>query len=202
MDTRGMLHPSTEVRFVSEAIGVGVFVTEPIPKGTLTWVRCALDQRLSPAQVDALPPAYRPVLERYAYYDGQGHAVLCWDHARLMNHHCEPAVLSPGFDVDVAVRDLLPGDELTCHYGALNLTEPFRCACGSPRCRGVVEPFEGFRQVEAWDARLLEVFPRVAAVAQPLLPFAREAERILAASRGEVPVPSCRSHYRSPPEKP
>jgi hypothetical protein len=41
---KSMLHPDTEIRFVSEEIGVGVFATRLLHKGTLA---CAARQAMS-----------------------------------------------------------------------------------------------------------------------------------------------------------
>ena len=41
----------------------------------------------------------------------------------------------------VALRHLRPGDEITFDYSTTDTrTEPFKCTCGSPRCRGIVTP--------------------------------------------------------------
>lgn len=47
-----MIHPDTELRFVTPDIGNGVFATRFIPKGTLTWVRDRLDQTFTPEDVE------------------------------------------------------------------------------------------------------------------------------------------------------
>ncbi len=199
-----MIHPQVELRFVSPEVGYGVFATAPIPMGTLTWIRCALDRTMSPAQVAALEEPYASVFERYAYIDGRGDSVLCWDHGRFMNHSCAPTCLSPGFDFDIAVRDIAMGDELTCDYGMLNIDEAFSCACGMRGCRGTIEPYDGFRQADAWD-QLLERAVRVltkhhaAAVGAP---FAIPRTASSRGAEGRSPVPSCRTHLRPPPEMP
>lgn len=48
---------------------------------------------------------------------------MCWDWGRYMNHSCAPNTLGLGPYADVAVRDIHPGEQLTCEYGMLNLTE-------------------------------------------------------------------------------
>ena len=189
-----MIHPSTELRFISQAIGSGVFATELIPRGTITWTKCAFDQVLAPTAVAALGPPYRAILDRYAYRDARGDYVLCWDLGRYMNHSCQAAVISPGFDVDVAVRDILPGEELTCDYGMLNLDESMVCHCGAPGCRKRVGPDDHERCLPGWDELVRAAFGDVPRVAQPLWDFLRQPAEILAAARGERPVPSCRVH--------
>ena len=43
-----MIHPSTELKYVSPEIGIGVVATEFIPKGTITWALDPLDQVFPP----------------------------------------------------------------------------------------------------------------------------------------------------------
>jgi hypothetical protein len=50
-----MMHPATELRFLSREIGYGVFAVERIPTGTITWTGDPLDQRFTPEQVGQLP---------------------------------------------------------------------------------------------------------------------------------------------------
>jgi hypothetical protein len=45
-----------------------------------------------------------------------GTYVLCSDNAKFMNHSDEPNVDSGGVTEDVALRDIQPGEELTCDY--------------------------------------------------------------------------------------
>jgi uncharacterized protein len=190
-----VIHPSTEVRFVSDKIGVGVFATERLPRGTITWARCELDQRFSPERVRGLGSAYAPLLDRYAYLDRDRNMVLCFDSGRLMNHSCTPAVLAPGFDIDLAIRDIEKGEELTCDYAALNITEDFPCECGKPECRKTIRVGDGMRNADAWDTLLSAAFPMIAELPQPLLVFSHERNAILEASRGGRAVPSCRRHF-------
>jgi hypothetical protein len=195
-----VIHQDVELRFVSDEVGYGVFATAPIPMGTITWTRCAFDRTMPPAQVAALAEPYARLVRRYAYVDGRGDSVLCWDHARYMNHSCAPTCLSPGFDFDVAVRDIGVGEELTCDYGMLNIDESFDCACGCDGCRKTIYPEDGHRLADAWDALLERAVHLVGKVRQPLWSLVREPARVTAAADGKSPVPSCRLHLRPLPE--
>jgi hypothetical protein len=186
-----LLHPDTELRFINPAIGYGVFATRLIPAGTLTWARDELDQVFTPRQVSARPPLIREILDRYCFYDGEGNWILCWDLARFVNHNCDANCLSAGFDFEIAVRDIHPGEELTDDYGTLNLTAPFACQCGAACCRGVLEPEDPKRLVDEWDARVRAVFSRLTGVEQPLLPLVRELDTVRDALTTGA-VPSCR----------
>lgn len=188
-----MIHPSTEVRRVSTEVGYGLFATTLIPRGTITWVLDALDIRMTDAQVAALPEAYQPVIERYAYRDATGRHILCWDFGRFMNHSCEPTTTSIGTLCDVALRDIQPGEQLTCEYAMLNLTESVTCHCGSKTCRGTIAANDLIRLAPATDKLAAGLVSQIAETPQPLLPFMNEGERerLLKIARGELPVPSC-----------
>ncbi|MEQ8712528.1 MAG: hypothetical protein RIC80_05905 [Cyclobacteriaceae bacterium] len=43
-----MIHPNAELRFISQAIGYGVFATVDIPEGTITYVKDSLEMVISP----------------------------------------------------------------------------------------------------------------------------------------------------------
>ncbi len=163
-----MVHPDTELRYASASTGRGVFATRPIPRGTITWALDALDQTFTPARVVALPAYARAVLDIYAYRDSAGRFVLCWDHARFFNHHCEANCLSVGYEFEMAVRDIDAGEELTDDYGTLNLTEPFACSCGSSECRRVLLPDDMVRCGDRWNALARDAFFQIPHVPQPL----------------------------------
>ena len=51
------------------------------------------------------PQALRP--------DLNGSMVVCWDHARFMNHSCDPTSIGVGSGFEIARHDVRRGDELT-----------------------------------------------------------------------------------------
>lgn len=192
-----MIHPHSELRFVSPAIGYGLFATRLIPKGTVTWTGDALDQIVSAARLEALPELLNRQTLRYSYLNGRGDRILCWDHGRFVNHSCAAACLSPGFDFEIAVRDIAAGDEITDDYGTLNLEEPFECLCGAPRCRGQVLPDDPVRYAAEWDRLIAEAFPAIERVDQPLWDLVREKAAVKQVLAGELRLPSVLTHYRA-----
>lgn len=195
-----MIHPSSELRFISSEICYGVFATEFIPRGTFLWVLDAFDRILTAAEREALPPLLRQQVDRYAYQAADGDFVFCWDFGRYMNHSCAPASRGIGDAFEIAVRDIQPGEELTCEYGTLNLVQPMRCRCGALSCRGEIRRDDAERYYERWDAEARAAFALAAKVAQPLLPYAKAGPRdlpLLAAlhAGGEVEVPSARAYH-------
>jgi hypothetical protein len=189
-----MIHPHSELRFVSSEIGFGVFATRFIPKGTITWVFDPLDQIVPPAKVSELPLSLQRQLDIYSYRNGRGERILCWDHARFVNHSCRPTSLAPGFDLEIAIRDVQPGQQITDDYGSLNIDVAFACACGSPKCRGIIGPGDFDRYSDHWDELILAAFPLIGSVEQPLWGLVQEQAHIGRILCGELRVPSCRVH--------
>ncbi len=163
-----MIYPGTELRLIDERTGYGVFATSLIPRGSVVWVHDELDQVLSAAHVATLPAVLQKHVERYAYLDGKGNRVLCWDHGRYMNHSCEPNTTSIGTLMEVAREDIQSDEELTCEYGMIHVVEAFDCACGAPGCRGRLEPNTPATW-ERWDREAAEVFGWAIQVDQPVL---------------------------------
>src|SRR3954466_9535827 len=108
-----MIHPHTELQYIDPRIGYGVVATRFIPRGTITWVSDGLDQVFPAGQKPALPKILEEQLDTYSFRDSDGNYILCWDHARFVNHSCQANCLSADFDCEIAVRDILPGEELT-----------------------------------------------------------------------------------------
>ena len=164
--------------------------------GTITWAGDALDQVISPASLQELSPLLLHQVHRYSYTNGRGDRILCWDHGRFVNHSCAAACLSPGFDFEIAVRDIAPGEELTDDYGTLNIEEPFDCLCGSPACRGRILPDDPLRLTPKWDALIAHAFPLIARVPQPLWDLVHEKAALQQVLAGTAKLPSSLTHYR------
>jgi hypothetical protein len=193
-----MIHPHTELRRVNDHIGFGVFATERIPKGTIIWVLDALDQRFDEARYEALKPAYAGVLDRFTYLNSKGERILCWDLARYMNHSCEATCLSPGLDFEIAVRDILPGQEITDDYASLNLDGRFECGCGARGCRHTIRPEDFEALAPRWDAAIRGAFPRIAHVPQPLWPLVGQRDEVGAGLADPASIPSILRHHFAP----
>lgn len=162
-----MIHPHTELRFISREMGYGVVATEFIPMGTITWALDRLDREFTPEQIQQLEPIYQELLSTYTYRNNKGNFVLCWDNGRYVNHSFHANCLTTAYDFEIAIRDIYPGDQLTDDYGYLNITEPFRGIPEKSR-RKVVYPDDLLRYSEAWDKKLQRAFRRLPFVEQPL----------------------------------
>ncbi|MAW61426.1 MAG: SET domain-containing protein-lysine N-methyltransferase [Planctomycetes bacterium] len=191
-----MMHPSTSVQFIADDLGHGVVATAFIPKGTITWVQDPLDRVFSPAEIHQLTPSVQALLEYYAFRNARGEMVLCWDHARYVNHSFRSNCLSTAYDFEIAVRDIHPGEQLTDDYGYLNLSMPWRPSDEGTR-RKWVRPDDLLRYAQGWDRSLGEALRSSSAVAQPLLEWlpaetCAELQRIQA---GEASMRSIRELY-------
>ena len=161
------MHPDTEIRFISEEIGYGVVAKKIIPKGTITWVQDELDQIYTPKQVEKMEKLSQQMIDKYTFRNNMGNFVLCWDLAKYVNHSFKSNCLSTAYDFEIAVRDILPGEELTDDYGYLNITEAFE-AKDEGTDRTTVYPDDLLHFHKEWDADLKAAFAHFDKVEQPL----------------------------------
>jgi len=106
----------------SPAHGLGLFAVARIAKGTEIWqFTPGFDLDLDPNSVKNQPQSFRERLLHYGYIDARlNRFILCCDDARFINHSDQPN-LRPDFTldrygVDVAIRDIAAGEELTVDY--------------------------------------------------------------------------------------
>ena len=168
-DPARTMHPHIIARERAEVGGgMGLFVYAGIPKGEVVWAEPKNTGRISAAVrsrewIEALPPASRKAYCHFMYKTGEDEYqslaefddepveeypnVRTIDVSSYMNHSCSPTCwFVHGGDryegVMVAVRDLVPGDEITYDYCTsedCDLTPAWDCHCGSSECRGLVE---------------------------------------------------------------
>ncbi|MGB5942825.1 MAG: SET domain-containing protein [Leeuwenhoekiella sp.] len=162
-----MIHPDTQIQFISEAKGHGVVATKLIPAGTITWVQDRLDRKFTTEDFNSFDPIYQDILETYTFRDRHGDLVLCWDIGRFVNHSFKSNCLTTAYDFEIAIRDIQPGEELTDDYGYLNITEPFE-AENEGTDRKVVYPDDLVHFYKVWDAKLRAVFHKIIQHDQPL----------------------------------
>jgi len=163
-----MIHPHTELKYISPEIGYGVIATRLIPKGTITWASDQLDQVFTPHEVAAMEDVYKDILYKYTYRDSKGNLILCWDHSRFVNHSFNSNCITTAYSLEVAVRDIQPGEELTDDYGYLNCLEPFACLPEPNTSRTHVMPDDLLHFYKDWDTKVLSAFLHFNKVPQPL----------------------------------
>lgn len=183
-----MIHPATELRPAGPGIGLGVFATARIPRGTVVWVLDPLDRLLTQAEVAALPKAMGFDPKRHLWLGPDGRYVLAWDLARYVNHSCTPNCAATVFGCELALADIAAGDQLTNDYADLGMSpgETLACGCGALDCRGEVASGQAPLIRQALATSMAQAMGCVGAVAQPLWPLLAESVRahLLAADCG------------------
>lgn len=191
-----MMHPDTELRYISAEIGHGVVATHDIPKGTITWIQDKLDREFEPEHVESLGEPYTELLDKYCFRNQHGRWILCWDHARFVNHSFRSNCLTTAYNFEVAIRDIRAGEELTDDYGYLNITNPFK-AFDEGTERKIVYPDDLTRYHPVWDQKLRAVWPQIPKVAQPLKELLDPGlwKRVSQIARGEAEMASILECY-------
>jgi SET domain-containing protein len=112
--------------------GLGLFAAEMVPKGTHVWqFTPGFDLDLEPSSLDGLPAVAREAMLHYGYIDARlQRFILCCDNARFINHSDNPNLAAQltgdQFGIDVALRDIHAGEEITIDYSILEGTHPVR----------------------------------------------------------------------------
>jgi hypothetical protein len=162
-----MIHPDTELAFISNEVGYGVVATKFIPAGTITWVQDKLDRQFSPLEFQQMEPIYQNILDTYTFRNNKGNLILCWDNARYVNHSFNSNCLSTAYDFEIAIRNIQVGEQLTDDYGYLNISAPFRGINEGTR-RKIVYPNDLLKYYRVWDQKIKKVFHQIIKVNQPL----------------------------------
>ena len=110
-------------RLASSSVhGLGLFAVDRIRRGTTVWrFTAGFDLDLDPALVKEQPPIFRETLLHYGYIDPRlNRLILCCDNARFINHsnvpNVGPNLAGDAYGIDVALRDIEPGEEITVDY--------------------------------------------------------------------------------------
>jgi len=197
-----MIHPDTKLGYINDEIGYGVIATSFIKKGTITWVLDELDREFTPKQFEELDSIYKDILDKYSFKNNKGNYILCWDHARYVNHSFKSNCLTTAYDYEIAIRDIEPGEQLTDDYGYLNISEPFK-AYDEGTQRKVVYPDDLLNYADVWDKQLLPAFKEIPNVEQPLKTLLTKTqwEDIMIIRKGIKSMDSIRNVYYDPNKK-
>ena len=162
-----MIHPDTGLRHIDDIVGYGVIALKKIPKGSVVWVQDKFDQEFTPEQVAVMEPIYKELISKYTFRNQVGNHILCWDFGRFVNHSFNSNCLTTGYEFEIAIRDIEPGEELTDDYGYLNITANFEVRSETAG-RKTFYPDDLLRYHKLWDSILMESIPFITHVNQPL----------------------------------
>lgn len=169
-----MIHPNTELRLVNTTVGYGVFATELIPEGSITYIRDHLELEISPESFEQYPPLLQEKIERYSFIDQRGIRVVSWDLAKYVNHCCQCNTMSTGYGFEIALRDIYPGEQITDEYGIFNMTEKINLECDNVNCRKSVSSDDFDKYYALWDEKIKKSLLKLKKVEQPLMPLMDE----------------------------
>ncbi|ESX80793.1 MULTISPECIES: SET domain-containing protein-lysine N-methyltransferase [unclassified Mesorhizobium] len=99
--------------------GIGVFAKNHIARGTLVWkLDPKYDRRIEVETYERETGPVKTYLDRYAYPDRRdpNYIVFEADDARYMNHADSPNCDVSQPEETYALRDIAPGEEMTCDY--------------------------------------------------------------------------------------
>lgn len=172
-----MIHPHTELRFISESIGYGVFAAADIPEGTIVYVKDSLELTISPTDYLIHSEEMRQEIDKYSYIDEKGNRIISWDFAKYVNHCCNCNTISTGYGFEIAIRDIRKGEQITDEYGIFNLDQEMTLVCGEKDCRKIIKPQDFDSYYEVWDDKIKRSVAKLFEVEQPLMPFVEEETR-------------------------
>ena len=166
-----MIHPHTELRLVNETIGLGVFATTFIPKGTIVYVIDPLELMVTPQQYAQYPELLKKVVDKYSYIEANRNRIVSWDSAKYVNHCCDGKSMSCGYGFELAIRDIQAGEEITDEYGMFNMDCEMDLHCTSKNCRKKLKRDDLDLYHADWDQKVRSALQLLFKVEQPLLPL-------------------------------
>ena len=131
------LSPKLEAKPLPEKGGMGVFAQMPIDKGELLvlWGGRIIDE----SELDLMMPDFsqRVLQIEEGLYLLASEAL---EPADRFNHSCNPNAGFSGQIGLVAMREIVPGEEVCFDYAMCDGTpyDEFICSCDAPNCRGEV----------------------------------------------------------------
>lgn len=166
-----MIHPKTELKYINDQVGYGVFATDDIPEGTIVYVKDSLEVVITPTEFLLHTAEMKEVIDKYSYIDEHGNRIISWDFAKYVNHCCNCNTISTGYGFEIAIRDIKKGEQITDEYGVFNLEEEMTLVCGEKTCRMKVTPDDFDKYYQEWDEKIKNSIGKLFVVEQPLIPF-------------------------------
>jgi hypothetical protein len=188
-DSTAYLTDKCEVRNRDVAGGHSVIARDVIDPGELIGVWSG--RIVGSDELDALPEEIRRhtvQIEEDLYLA----SISAHEPPDFINHSCEPNAGLDGQIAIVALRRILPGEEVTIDYAMCDGSpyDEFDCACGSSLCRGKVTG-DDWRDPVLWERYAGYFSPylqrRIDALQRVQAPQPPKRKRVLALATSEVP---------------
>lgn len=113
--------------------GKGLFAKRPFKKGEVVLGWNDDNVYLTESELAALPSELRRYVALY-----KDKYLLIAEPERYMNHSCNPNTQTDESGIDIALRDIAVGEEITGDYTRFLTLEGFTCACGAENCRKAI----------------------------------------------------------------
>ena len=172
-----MIHPNTELKYIEDTVGYGVFATHDIPEGTIVYVKDSLELVISPTDYLMHSNDVKEMVDKYSYMDQNGDRIVSWDFAKYVNHCCNCNTISTGYGFEIAIRDIKKGEQITDEYGIFNLDSEMVLLCGEPDCRKTIGPNDFDAYYKDWDKKIVKSIGKLFQVDQPLMAFVESETR-------------------------
>lgn len=137
---KSRISPKVEIR----ASGIdkkGMFAKEFIHKGEIVYIKGGHVITRDELYSSKIINSYLPISDEYylgAIKPGEEEDIKLYN-----NHSCAPNCGMHGEITFVAIRDILPDEELTIDYAFIDNEEySFKCTCGSAKCRHIVTGYD------------------------------------------------------------
>jgi hypothetical protein len=85
-----------------------------------------------------------------------------------VNHCCHANTLITAWGVEIVVRDIAAGEQVTSDYALLNVLESYPVVCSKSGCRGRVDARDAILVADACDIAITQALSRAPMVEQPL----------------------------------
>ncbi|AFY76447.1 SET domain-containing protein [Pleurocapsa sp. PCC 7327] len=202
-----MIHPHTQLGFVNEEIGYGLFATQLIPKGTITWILDDLDLKLEKSYIDSLEEILKERVIAYsfrdtAFIDSQDRYIICWDAGQFMNHSSEANCVPTPYEFTLASKDIYPGEELTDDYRWFDVNYSFDYSSKDGTI-GKVKADDIFDCYQDLERQAEEAFRYFNRVEQPLKSLVKQKylDKLNAIAEGKEPMDSLIECYQKNSKK-
>lgn len=162
-----MIIASVQVRWISDEKGYGLFATQTIPKGTITFVQDGLDIVIPHEKQDEVSPALMEYVDKYSFEDYLGNRIISWDLGKYMNHDDEANTLTTGYGFEIAIRDIQIGEEVTDDYRIFSTHHDTSMAAQTKKIEEL-RPWPG-KLINEWNNKVNKALKEVNQVEQPLL---------------------------------
>lgn len=137
---KSIISPKIEIK-KSQINNYGMYAKEKILKGEMVYIKgghlLTKDTLFSSSTINS----YLPISDDYylgALTEEEENDIKLYN-----NHSCDPNCGLNGEITFIAIKDILPGEELTIDYAFIdNEDYSFTCNCGKPNCRKIITGYD------------------------------------------------------------